>query len=815
MRQFGKNNKGSNLLLVIIAILFIGILGSLILALTMTNIRMKQVDYQAKENFYQTETVINELQAGLEGISSQCMYEAYDYLLLHYSEILQNPSTSLKAEFDRHYIENLVPALCGSSVSYDPLGGTYYYQPSRLKSFLNSNLQPKKDSIILYPDTPYLDPAKNTNILAVSLDTADPDKVSSVTLKNVKVSFVDTQGFETRITTDIKLEVPSLNFEYAGIYPEFTKYAIIADEQLLTEGGTGMRIDGNIYAGIGGIEVNATNVTVPDINNAANGYNLKITGDTLITRGDLTVKDDAKLFIGDSANLKKVSIWAENIKTTGNSAGVQSSYLNINGNCMVSDDLMLGAKRSDVIISGSYFGYSYSKTNTKIDDNNKIKTEVNSNYSSAILINGINSSLNMIDVKSLMLAGRAFISRKNEAGKTVVDDIMTGESISVKSNQLAYLVPDEYLPWLGHNPVMRSEVDALPSGAKTVDIPVVPGTISDLLTAAQFVEYHYLMGGTVPMVYYYLEFKNQACANQYFREYYSHGENQAKIKENAESYLYGDGIRLSGALLLSANALKTSADGLVLTGGVLANPDLPHESLLRDSIRSAKEYKSRQLCLVPVSAAGNAGDFRLDKASSPLFQTIISQYDNGTPAVPGDDMSVIEWETRDDGAAAVNGFAKYNGNYFKRVPIDINRDNTINDLDYSVYIIRNDSKINASDIITATSGPDLQKGIIIATGDIDFDKSYKGLIISDKTIKLMSNGISIGSSPEIVQDIFSYALEKETLAPVEGGWLGLDAKRFTHYFADYSKVDTNEAENIDQVDISRYITYENWKKNVY
>ncbi len=783
-----KNNKGSALLLVIIAICFIAILGSLILSLTMTNIQMKQIDYRSKENFYETEAVLEELHAGLEGVSSDSMYQAYNYILLHYSEITQNTSSSVKGEFDSIYINGLVQALCGCA--YDPAVSTvYYYKPRVLKNFLNSSRTP--DDNILYGDTDTF-----TNVLQINLDTVDPDKVNSVVLQKVKVRFQDSKGYDTQITTDIRLEAPNLNFDSANIYPEFTKYALIADRQFAAESGTGISIDGNLYAGSDGLRVKATTVTLPNQNDPK-GYNLKIAGDTLITRGDILVENYAKLFIGDQAAGRKMNVWAENIRTSGNDNGIQTAYLNIYGNCKVADDLSLDADRSSVTIGGSYYGYNYNKTNQKVEDS-EVHSIVNSNYSSSILINGQNSVLDMSGLTSLTVAGRAFISRKNQAGATVADDIMTGESISVKSNQLAYLVPDEYIYWK-HNPIMKSELDALPTGQKAVTIP--PGALANLLTAQQFEAYHYLIGGTIPMTYYYLDFKDQTCANQYFKDYYNNSSNKATLNKNAKSYLYGNGIRLSGALLLAANGLMTAGDGnLSLTGGVLANPDSPDNSLLSDAIRTAREYKSRQLCLVAASAGGNSGDFRLDKTQSPLFKTIISQ--DGS-------QSVIEKETRDDSTAIANGFVKYNGNFYKRVPIDLDGDGTA---EYSVYIIRNDSTITTNDIRNATGG-NLKDGILITTGSLTVGWNYSGLIISGATILITDNGTQINSDPDMVQAILSFALNQEQKKTSEGGWLENKSMQFTHYFTDYASKSNANAENIDQIKISNYINYENFKKN--
>jgi hypothetical protein len=793
--KVGNNNKGSTLLLVVIAICFIGILGSIILSLTVTNIQMKQVDYQAKSNFYSTETVMDELKSGLEKMSSDCMYQAYNYLLINYVQITSDPSKSLKGEFDTQYLKALVTALCGTGVTFDPT--THYsYNPDILKSY------------IITSPTSLLNNNSTSNTLKIVLDTNDVDSINSVTLQGIKVKVTDSEGYETTIATDINIASPNLNFDSASIYPEYTKYALIADKQLIAMSGTGMRINGNIYAGSDGILVDAASVTVPT-GNLPSGYNLKINGDTLITRGNITVNNSAKLYIGDALSNHKMDIWAENIETTGNRGGIYSSYLNIYGNCKVSDDLMLSAKKSEFILNGTYRGYNYNKNNVTVTGTGT-EREVDSKYSSAILINGQDSSLDMSGVTSMTVAGRAFISRKSEMNGTPGSkDIMTGESVAVKSDQVAYFVPNEYI-WSGHNPVFQSEIDAKLAEKPVVDFSFAPQSLTNLLTTKGYTEYHYVVN-SLAITYYYLEFKNQACANKYFTDYYNNSVNKNNLLGNAKSYLIdtGNGIKLSSNLLLAANALRKNASGnYEMVSGVLSNPDSPDSSLLNEAIRTAMEYKSRQLSLIASSSAVTADQIRLEnKQDRPLFNNIMSQDDNATPTDYSDDKSLIKKEAAE---GSVNGFIQYDGNTkIKPVPIDLNNDNTP---EYYVYIIDNkDSTFTLKNtILLGTTNYPVNKGIVVATGNLLLETDYEGLIISGGKITMSDSNRIIQSNPDLVQDIFYYALEKEKSTD---GWYNDKTKKFTHYFKEYSNENSGKAEDISKVDISSYITYENWKKN--
>lgn len=67
--------------------------------------------------------------------------------------------------------------------------------------------------------------------------------------------------------------------------------------------------------------------------------------------------------------------------------------------------------------------------------------------SSAIIINGREASLDMSNIRELMLAGTAYINTQaivNSSGVgTENSNVPMGESISVKGDQIAYLVPPE------------------------------------------------------------------------------------------------------------------------------------------------------------------------------------------------------------------------------------------------------------------------------------------------------------------------------------------------------------------------------------
>ena len=68
------DNKGSALVVVIIAMAFIGILASVLMYMSLLNYQMKVNNLKAKDNFYSAETVLDEIYGNTDfGISGKCV----------------------------------------------------------------------------------------------------------------------------------------------------------------------------------------------------------------------------------------------------------------------------------------------------------------------------------------------------------------------------------------------------------------------------------------------------------------------------------------------------------------------------------------------------------------------------------------------------------------------------------------------------------------------------------------------------------------------------------------------------------------------
>ena len=80
------DNKGSAMVVVIIAMAFIGILASVLMYMSLLNYQMKANNLQAKDNFYSAETVLDEIRVHMEEQVSSSLGTAYTQIIENYDD---------------------------------------------------------------------------------------------------------------------------------------------------------------------------------------------------------------------------------------------------------------------------------------------------------------------------------------------------------------------------------------------------------------------------------------------------------------------------------------------------------------------------------------------------------------------------------------------------------------------------------------------------------------------------------------------------------------------------------------------------------
>ena len=738
--SFHKDDRGASLLAVLILMVVVSAIAVVITKITIVNIQMKEVERGTKKNFYSADAIMDDLRTGAREQAETALENAYADVLQHYVDYTSG-GKNVQDVFKQNYMNGLEKYFA------DPMktpvdttneqGNVVYrvagYDADKVKGCILDGTQ--QGCFVAPADPKY------------EIDYG----AGTFTLKDVRVVYKDAQDYETTITTDLVFSTPDMNFSGQSQVKEFMKYALIADDQINVN-ASGVKVDGSVYAGAGGIL-------------ASNNGTGELNGRMILTRGDIVADMGSKLTVGNGNS----SIWAENLMTTGKSAAT----LDVNGNMYVADDLALNAKESKVTLQGNYYGYNFQKNYGAGDT-----VATDADFSSAIMINGKSSSLNIQNLKYLLLAGRTYISRGNNSSNT---DIQMGESIAARTNQLAYYVSDKYvktengegvvLKWNDAQNVTIGEKE-YPIGESdyAASIHVDPVKLDGWLNHANpIVPYYYTNG-----VNYYLNFKSQQDANEFYAAYYA--GNTGKAGGLAGTYLDKNALIIDEhnkvIMTLSGDIMyRTKPEEMFQEKAVTIEPDNWKDSagLLWDYCsKLAVSYKSLELGLkdfgqsvtpdqVRFSVTDENGHEKIDKSIDPLFDKLI-------------DRSALQEEIAKHKNPGDAGFTVYH-------PAD------------DVYLIDNTGVYDLPTSIT--------KGIVVATGSVKVSGNFEGLIISGGKVTFDTN-VQVKGNKLLVSNLFKE--DQSRKAPL-----------FSKFFRDCSGT---AASNISgQLDLDSYINYDEWKKN--
>lgn len=738
--SFHKDDRGASLLAVLILMVVVSAIAVVITKITIVNIQMKEVERGTKKNFYSADAIMDDLRTGAREQAETALENAYADVLQHYVDYTGS-GKNVQDVFKQNYMNGLEK---------------YFADPMKTKVDTTN-----EQGNVVYRVAGYdADKVKGCILDGTQqgcfVAPADPKYeidygAGTFTLKDVRVVYKDAQDYETSITTDLVFSTPDMNFSGQSQVKEFMKYALIADDQVNIN-AMNVYVGGSIYAGAGGIQ-------------ATGSGSGRLEGKMILTRGDIVADMGTSLSVGDGNS----SIWAENLMTTGKSAAT----LNVNGNMYVADDLALNATESNVTLQGNYYGYNFQKNYGAGDT-----VATDADFSSAIMINGKSSSLNIQNLKYLLLAGRTYISRGNNSSNT---DIQMGESIAARTNQLAYYVPERYvkvesgestlLKWNDAQNVRIGEKE-YPIGESdyAASIHVDPVKLDGWLNHANpIVPYYYTNG-----VNYYLNFKSQQDANEFYAAYYA--GNTGKAGGLAGTYLDKNALIIDEhnkvIMTLSGDIMyRTKPEEMFQEKAVTIEPDNWKDSagLLWDYCsKLAVSYKSLELGLkdfgqsvtpdqVRFSVTDENGHEKIDKSIDPLFDKLI-------------DRSALQEEIAKHKNPGDAGFTVYH-------PAD------------DVYLIDNTGVYDLPTSIT--------KGIVVATGSVKVSGNFEGLIISGGKVTFDAN-VQVKGNKLLVSNLFKE--DQSRKAPL-----------FSKFFRDCSGT---AASNISgQLDLDSYINYDEWKKN--
>ncbi|MCH5248538.1 MAG: hypothetical protein J1E98_01330 [Lachnospiraceae bacterium] len=767
-----KDNKGAAMAMVLVIIMFIAIIAAVLMFLSYLGYQMRLMDKRGKDTFYTAETVLDEINTGLQVEASEAMAKAYNEVMQNYA--VYDSTVMRSSEFYRQYINELKARLQRS----EPDGR---YDITLFRSWLspevvgNSNVTDVEDR----DDGNRASRGAFGTYGAIVESNVTPESYmlvkkesESLLIKDLKVTYVDKSGYVSIISTDIKLILPSVSFAQSSELPRLEKFSLIADETLamgnLNAGGS-ITVQGNAYAGR--MTVGRTDEDPYFISQSYVNFESPLgTGvdnmSLVISRENVTVNEG---FL-DTDN---VEFWGENIL-------LSSSDLSFKGITNLKDDLVLEGKSSKAALAGEYNGFSMltkdstsggsasggTGTGGSTGDDSDADADydaTNPALSSAIIINGQDSSLDLSALESMTIAGRSYVQTRNitpggaGAGGTTTayqnkNNIVMAESVSLKSNQLIYLVPSEALGCVieddgsigdtayGANPLSLEQYETLINnpddyvmingsrqiaalGYKPLSNYINQETVAGQVAKAYVPEVIFKHTSTGTLVYCYLRFADEEKANQYFQDYYNVNSEQI----DKYTRLYASEIKMpdpSAMLYLNLSGNMLAYDGADAATSVISAPDGGNSSYYIKQRQAKTIYSTKTSAFQALSAklVSNVSQLTALELTRTAFENIINQTKLEDMLI-ANGSNTLKIETGEAGS-----------------------------LKTAILTREPNYVVNASTP---------QSSIIVSTGNVEVDTSFKGLIIAAGNITVKSSGAPVTVTPLDLTD-FSKLLSAET-----------------------------------------------------
>lgn len=848
-----KNNKGMALVTVIVAIGFIAALVSILMLTTLVNFKMKSVNERSKDTFYSAEQAIDEINVGLQHIVSESMSEAYMDIMTNYGSDAYTPEAKTELLTTKYY-EALWDRL-----EYTDLGNGYY-DVSILESFL------KPTTKWHTPSGVSSDGGYGAIVVAVDDEAvieADKEKKygrmityekSGVVLKNVKVYYKDQMGFVSVVQTDIRLTYPEFDFADTSELPTIPQYAFVADGGATIEATGDLKLGGNIYAN-----------------------NLEISGGTsdsaklnVITEADQVITSKYNIDFGNFTNYtgkngKNATDMDTPVTLRARNVIVNSSDVRLVGKTLLANDLNIKGNNSDVTLVGSFTGYgignNMSATNVDLSWNT---TNISPDWSSSILINGKNTSLDMSGLDEITLYGHSYIgtgkadvlNSKNHTndydnnfstrlknnttynGEKKYNDIAMGESIAVKTNQMLYLVPASAIgvdnngkSKYNRNPLTQDEylelIRDIENGERvlTSSSVVVPELNSDL---SEFVKGNSgeLNVQTIwarvndenvgSLVYFYMTFDDEEKANKYYAVRYE--GSKEKFDNYTKGYLKDIKWPNTNNMLtfnMAANAMDIDSDGKLerKTSSFISTVSTSDEHK-NASIRFLNEFKGmcNRLETKPrlrreESAAGKT---EADLYAVPFEDTIEADksanqivYEN---IINGSSMTSFLNDVK-AGVDEYEGIQMEESGGVISIVDNNNGGKTVAIIDTNKGTDSDgDGIVDTATTINLSSSINPDVILVITEGNVVVSRDFEGLILANGKVTFKGADLVIKSSPEEVRKALQYGFETSSGDVKTVAYTLADGTQYTYSNAASAGYSADYA-------LGGLITYENWKKD--
>lgn len=792
------NNKGSSLALVITIMSIVGILGVVLLSVSLMTFRMKNTYMNSQKNFYDAERVMDTIQLGLQQDVAEAAGTAYAYTLENYADVDEDVRKQKYIDTFETEILNRI------SVGSGAYARTYNLE--HLKSLVPQEIKDSaknKSSDI----SPLVSSSDGRCALNQDLNAG------TLTIKNLRVIYVDSNDYMTQIQTDIVLTCPKIDFTQKTTSPlDLTSYVFVANDKTVANGGI-IDINGNAYLGNEGTDFSTCKVNFTPA--AANG------SAKLVTAGQLYVRNNATVTVGSGYNT-----WAHEIYVDS------AQRLQIAGNIYINDDLVianqLGVSDVNVKLGGRLYAYGNPNAAGSADvfmleESAKQDLENHpANYSSSLLINGRNVTLDMSGLDDLVIAGTAYVGAEQAAqpeGSNIANsNVQMGDSIALKAGQRAYLVPAEYIAAYctrgGRNPMSEGEYNALLTEMcdriSRINL-VTEIQNSDFLLSSENAEpsiptelarygvngikkeiYQvYTKTGPINMVYFFLTFENEADAVKFGESYYAKENNLSAMQQRVDTSHYNTKITYpsdmvtefskteensitdfnfyyhGGVLVPSEDTAKTT----VVPGQCTQMSSVSEQLLRQQENKYQNTFAALRHCLVS-DYSMLTSDMRSKEIYDNLVQPMLGSDINKSIALGA--KKVFSTGTAGVASEAQMSAVVVNGNY----------------------------TVSGSATDTDCYEDGLPIHLVIASGDVTVDGNFRGLIIAGGTVTFTPKAIHVSADSNLAQQALRIK-DANGVKPADYLVNG------SSYLVESAGNDANE---YGQIQFSDYVTYSNWVK---
>lgn len=407
----------------------------------------------------------------------------------------------------------------------------------------------------------------------------------------------------------------------------------------------------------------------------------------------------------------------------------------------------------------------------------------------------------MENLDRLVLAGRTFISKnsnsENYAGTSQPvknKDIMTGESLTVKGSQLAYLVGEDFWDENNSFPVGLDVINkaiyfkykndvgdkeyVFRYGEYMDSIGLSDVNLLDYIDVNNPLVYYYRNDTAVspkPVTYFYLNFKSNEKSSEFYKVFM-----EKSSKKNDINFIEKRFMSDTVGIKIKDDAIMMRSGNILYRDG--SNTDIKlkitNESVSADSGLAiyaktrSKEYMSRQLSLIDDYDAA---------LQSPMWRLASDPSSTFSKKGESDKTNLFDVLVQ---RSKLPSFGEERGNIEGGL----------------IAVASGDFIWDAGEKNRAEYGG-CDKGIIIAKGDVTLMRDFKGLIIAGGDIKFGAAGIKAESDTELVTKMF--AKDKDSASP-------LFYDRFTKYFKKI--VDSTISSDTSKKN-KENVQYENWVRN--